>query len=245
MIWNDVLDGTEDEFLHWHVHEHIPERVILPGFTRGRRYDSIDGNPAFFNFYETQTVADLNSEAYRVELDRPSEWTKSVVSRFTGTSRTVCEVVRSAGSGEGAVIETIRLGSVADPETFGECAVRDLLMPALEQRGIVGVHLLRGQTGVGSVQTAEMRLRGGVDEIASWVILIEAVRPEAIFRLRDGLLSEARLVAAGAGTDFKRGAYTVQFSLSRGDLERSGFRVPLRPVSVSGTTKNPTDGKRP
>src|SRR5690606_21876943 len=94
-IWNGIRDGFEDEFLHWHVREHIPERVVLPGFMRGRRYAAFDGHPSFFNFYETRDVSDLSSDAYRAELDRPSQWTQSVVRNFTDTSRTICEVAAS------------------------------------------------------------------------------------------------------------------------------------------------------
>ena len=37
-IWNGIKPEAEDDFVAWHVREHIPERVGLPGFVRGRRY---------------------------------------------------------------------------------------------------------------------------------------------------------------------------------------------------------------
>ena len=55
-IWNDITDAAETEFVRWHVREHIPERVGLPGFLRGRRYIAHDGRPKYFNFYETETA---------------------------------------------------------------------------------------------------------------------------------------------------------------------------------------------
>ena len=33
-IWNGIAASAEDEFVDWHVREHIPERVGLPGFLR-------------------------------------------------------------------------------------------------------------------------------------------------------------------------------------------------------------------
>ena len=35
-FWNDVTADGEADFNHWHVFEHIPERVGVPGFLRGR-----------------------------------------------------------------------------------------------------------------------------------------------------------------------------------------------------------------
>ena len=68
-IWNGIADGAESDFQNWHVHEHIPERVALPGFLRGRRYIAIDGHPKFFNFYEAETAEVFVSESYRRALD--------------------------------------------------------------------------------------------------------------------------------------------------------------------------------
>ena len=70
-IWNGIDPELEDAFLNWHVHEHIPDRVALPGFQRGRRYMSIDGSPRFFNFYEAETLGDVTSDAYMAALNQP------------------------------------------------------------------------------------------------------------------------------------------------------------------------------
>jgi hypothetical protein len=86
-IWNGVATGYESEFLEWHVKEHIPERVGVTGFLRGRRYLSVDGTPAYFNFYETETYQVLSSEPYLGRLNDPTPWTRKVVSNFKDTSR--------------------------------------------------------------------------------------------------------------------------------------------------------------
>ena len=35
--WHDLDSGTEVDHDDWHSHEHLFERVGLPGFKRGRR----------------------------------------------------------------------------------------------------------------------------------------------------------------------------------------------------------------
>jgi len=37
-IWNDITEEGRANFYEWHDREHIPERVGIPGFLRGRRY---------------------------------------------------------------------------------------------------------------------------------------------------------------------------------------------------------------
>ena len=33
-FWHDVAPGGEAEFDQWHLREHIPERLAVPGFPR-------------------------------------------------------------------------------------------------------------------------------------------------------------------------------------------------------------------
>lgn len=215
-IWNGIKPELEDEFLNWHVHEHIPDRVALPGFQRGRRYMSIDGSPRFFNFYEAENLADVTSAAYIAALNDPTPWTRQVMAHFTQMSRTVCSVTASAGCGAGVVIETMRLSSRVERNGFVAAMTRDVIEPAAARRGIVGVHLLEGQAA-SRAETAETRLRGA-SENADWILLVEAVRMDVITELRGNLISNQAIIACGAGTAIQRGAYGLQFALSRSEL---------------------------
>src|SRR5690606_28219746 len=75
-IWNGVEEGADQDFIEWHVLEHIPERVGIPGFLRGRRYIAVDGYPRYFNFYETENPDVLTSSPYRDRLNAPTDWTR-------------------------------------------------------------------------------------------------------------------------------------------------------------------------
>src|SRR5262249_47610147 len=142
-IWNGIDPASDADFVEWHVREHIPERVGVPGFLRGRRYAAIEGEPAYFNFYETDSPAVLTSSAYLARLNSPTEWTRRVIAHFRDTSRTVCDVAVSSGVGEGGVIETIRLTTAQMPAQFIEAMRREVLAPAPASPGVVAVHLLQ------------------------------------------------------------------------------------------------------
>src|SRR5215468_7050733 len=153
-IWNGIALEAEEDFVAWHVREHIPERVGLPGFLRGRRYVALDGFPKYFNFYETVTADDLSSAAYRARLDAPTEWTRKVVAQFRDTSRTICDVARSVGTGDGGTVEALRLSAVLPSQTFAGQMGR-LMAQLLETPGIVAAHMLQGRPDASGGASAE------------------------------------------------------------------------------------------
>jgi hypothetical protein len=219
-IWNGIQPQAEDDFVAWHVREHIPERVGLPGFLRGRRYVAVEGHPKYFNFYETETAADLSSPAYQARLNAPTDWTRRVVAQFTDTSRTVCDVAWSIGVGEGAFVEAIVLETSAEAEPFQTAMRRQLGDAVAAVPGIVGLHLLRGHAAAGQTDTAEKKLRGVPDKLAAWILLVEAVGAEALTTLRAQACSDQVLTACGTSS-VARGVYRLQFALTKAELNRA------------------------
>src|SRR5262245_19608358 len=197
-IWNGIATEAEDEFVAWHVREHIPERVSLPGFLRGKRYVALQGSPRYFNFYETGSTADLTSDAYRARLNAPTEWTRSVVRHFTDTTRTVCTLAHSLGRGEGGWVDAVRIGDVPDRDAFRSAMRAQVLEAALARPGIVAAHLLEGEVAASGGATAEKDLRKEPDKVVAWVLLIEAVGPDALRAARHDVTGDAQLAACGA-----------------------------------------------
>jgi hypothetical protein len=217
-IWNGIAPEAEDEFVAWHVKEHIPERVGLPGFLRGRRYVALDGAPKYFNFYETENVDDLSSPAYVARLNSPTEWTRKVVAHFVDTSRTICQVTWSVGRGEGGWIEAVQLDDFSGPTGLRE-TMRASMASALDAvPGLVGLHLLEGTRPSGQAETAEKRLRSGVDKVARWILLVEASRPDTLTSFRAGVGSNGALARICGSTPMSRGIYQLQFALTKVEL---------------------------
>ena len=218
-IWNGIADEAEADFVAWHVREHIPERVAVPGFLRGRRYVAEVGQPKYFNFYEVEAPETLTSLAYLERLNAPSAWTRRVVGHFKDTSRTVCTVSSSLGVGDGGLVAALRLeattGAGSDLARTIDAAVAE---PALREPGIVAVHLLEGLPDAGG-PTAEKALRDRPDEQAAWILLVEATDRAALDRVLAGAASPAALAAAGvASAETGRGIYRLQYALARSDL---------------------------
>ena len=114
--WNGITPEGRDEFYAWHIQEHIPERVGIPGFRRGRRYVAVtpDTRPEFFTLYETDTMQVLQGVDYANRLNAPTPWTKSATAHFRDTARALARVLASEGPGMGGFLLTVRFDTEAE-----------------------------------------------------------------------------------------------------------------------------------
>lgn len=214
-IWHDLLPEIRAEFHEWHNREHMPERVGIPGFLRGRRYAVIGGGPEYFNLYEANSIETLAGQDYLQRLNAPTPWTQRVVPSFRHVSRALCRVVFTQGVGSGGVMLTLRFAvpdDAADALTHALCT--RVLPPLPYQNGVSGVHLGIADRAASSVETAEKRVRADTTLVPSWVVLIEGIGVPAV----DAACAELvpALQAAGA----------VQIEQSRYRLEYTRLKTP-------------------
>jgi len=64
IVWNDIAPQGREQFYRWHDKEHIPERLAVPGFLRGRRYAKRGHSPEWLTFYEGADLDVLTSPEY-------------------------------------------------------------------------------------------------------------------------------------------------------------------------------------
>ena len=217
VFWHDY-SGDESDFLHWHSTEHMPERVGIPGFRRGRRYAAIAGEPKYLAFYETESVETLTSEAYLACLNDPTPWTRRCLGGFRNNNRTLCRVRASLGHGQGAAMLSVRLSPAAgEAEALAAWASGTLIPDLVGRPGMMGAHLLQGDEGASRVETDEKALRETADEVADWVLMIEAISAAPLRALRGDELSDGALAGRGAGT-ITAAIYGLECSVSQADL---------------------------
>ena len=107
-IWHDIAPDGRAEFYAWHGREHMPERLGIPGFIRGRRYVALEGSPEYFNLYETDSPLTVTGPDYLARLNNPTPWTVATVAHFRGVARSLCRVAASFGEGQGGLVATFR-----------------------------------------------------------------------------------------------------------------------------------------
>ena len=82
LVLMEPPSAFEEELNAWYDTEHVPQRMAVPGFERGRRYVCIAGSPRYLAIYDMANPQVLDSDAYlSVSLERSSPWTKRVASR--------------------------------------------------------------------------------------------------------------------------------------------------------------------
>jgi hypothetical protein len=86
MVWADVPADKEAEFNRWYNEEHLKERLSVPGFLSAARYEAVKGGPKHLAYYELESPAVLESEAYKRVVANPTPWTKRCSPNVIGTT---------------------------------------------------------------------------------------------------------------------------------------------------------------
>jgi hypothetical protein len=212
IIWNDIAPDGRDDFYDWHVNEHIPERVAIPGFLRGRRYIAIDGDtkPEFLTLYETENTAVLSGADYLARLNTPTTWTKRATSHFRATSRCLARTILVKGQGVGRYVASLRI-----EHTEGGLDLCHRLKTDAEKLGdhlvggtITGMAICLSEIEISAIKTEESKGRTDILQPPIGGVLIEAVSENA---LRTVVAQASDLLAPL--TDAEWGYYAFEFGL--------------------------------
>jgi len=174
-IWNGIAPEGRAEFYEWHLHEHIPERVGIPGFKRGRRYIAADAatQPEFFTLYEAESFQVLQGQDYAGRLNAPTPWTRRATSHFRDTSRALARVLASTGVGPGGAILTLRF-DLPDEAAEASDEIAALLPGIAKLPQVTGAHLCRSDDEASGIKTTESRDRTDITAPPRSFILVEA-----------------------------------------------------------------------
>jgi hypothetical protein len=181
-IWHDIEPGGLNEFYAWHGEEHMPERVAIPGFLRGRRFAAIDARLGFFNLYETASAGVVSGPDYRRKLDSPTPRTISAVRHFRNVARSLCAVVATTGMSQGGLVATLRY----EVEPGRDAVHRDRMIGEIVPRlatapGVAAVKFLEADRNASGYVNAEQRARGAPNTVPPFVLIVEGWAEERPF----------------------------------------------------------------
>ena len=168
-IWFDTTPEVQAELEDWHTHEHMPERLRIPGFLRGTRWVAQSGEPAYFVLYEAARLAVLSGGPYLERLNDPTPWSRRMMPHHHRMTRSACRVRASFGTGVGQAIATLRFSGKSSLAVFARLPRR---------KGIAGAHLLHAQAQT-AAPTEEQKIRGG-DAVADRVLLVGGYDARAV-----------------------------------------------------------------
>ncbi len=207
----DVAQEAIPEHDDWHTHEHLPERLAIPGFMRGTRWVARGDGLRYFVLYEVAELATLTSAVYLERLNNPSPWTSKMMPHYRGMTRGLCTVSASFGLGVGCVGLLIRFKPVAGMEPTFRAWLQDDALPQLPSKAGVGsVHWLEGAAT--PAMTNEQRIRGA-DTGVDWALLVTGYDADALTALTHGDLGQEQLEQRGA-VGVVSGLYGMHYALT-------------------------------
>jgi hypothetical protein len=174
-MWSNLLEGYARELDRWHTIEHMPERLGVPGFLRGRRYiNAIASDHSMFILYEAAHIETFRSPGLIARLNDPTEWSKKVQPGLLNFIRGPCQTLISVGEGVGGAILTVRMsGDARDGAEIGD-ELRGLAPALARLHGVTAVHI--GRHVPDTIDTAEKQLRPTTPPPTfGFVILVEGI----------------------------------------------------------------------
>lgn len=211
----DVVPEAIEEHDRWHTHEHLPERLAIPGFLRGTRWIATAGEPRYMVLYEVESLQTLASEAYLARLNQPTPWTQRIMPSYRGMSRGLCSVLGSYGYGEGGTAALIRFCAEAGSTESLRQWLLDEVLPGLPQMpGLGSAHLLQGTQA--AAMTNEQRIRGA-DRGVDWAIIVTGYDAGRVAGCAVDLCAAKKLPGHGA-REVTRATYRSHYSLTGAEM---------------------------
>ena len=218
IMFYDVAPGTAVDHDDWHTHEHMPERVSIPGFLRASRWVAHAGSPRYLVLYEVGSVDVLSAAPYLERLNNPTPWTARMMSSFRGMVRGFCSLTASSGLGLGHALLAVRYSAAAGRESeLREWLARRVLAGVSSKPGIASAHLF--EPAAKPAMTLEQSIRGKDEEMAS-VVLVTGYSAEAVGGIGREDVAAERLESHGAQRGSIRGTYRLDFLLTAGECRQ-------------------------
>src|SRR6476660_9535102 len=207
----DIDPSDEAEFNRWYDREHLEERVAIDGFLEARRYVAHQGSPKYLSLYSTETVAVLDSPAYRKALANQTDWSRTNIARFKNMIRAVARITISRGQGRGAALGIIRLRPSAGGEDRLRATLRERLDPE-QIDGIISMHLIESDPALSKPITNDPSAPN--PGAGDWFVLIGGTHINAI-----SAAIEARFAGSAfeGGIKVSTGSYNLMWDLVKND----------------------------
>jgi hypothetical protein len=218
-MWWDIAPEWQAEFEDWHSHEHMPERLGIPGFLRGTRCIASSGAPSYFVLYEAAKLATITSGPYLEHLNHPTPWSLKLAPQHRNMVRSLCRVRASFGGGLARAVATIRFSPAPrKARRLTKWLVAEALPGLPSRKGLTAAHLLESQPMDGMAQTTEQKIRGA-DVAADWILLVCGYDLDAVQAAADEFAVRT-LLAHGAAPAVFAATYLPAYSLIPRDLAK-------------------------
>ena len=157
-VWTSADPKHELDFNRWYDREHVEERVRIPGFVSGTRYQSVRGPRKYLGLYRTVSLDAFQTADYFKAFGQQTPWSVTNLQRMVDPMRRVCAIEAETGMGTGAWLTVLRLGAPA----IGQDAEAKAGMAALGEKllridGVIATRLLTPDATLSGPLPAEQK----------------------------------------------------------------------------------------
>ncbi|MEZ5661041.1 MAG: hypothetical protein R3E83_21785 [Burkholderiaceae bacterium] len=204
-VWNDRREADAGFYERWYQGEHLPERLAVTGFVRGRRYEAVTAEPQFFTYYEVSSPQVLISPEYLARLNDPTAATRRIMTEiFQNMNRTVCRREKIIGRMRGSHALT---ACFADARPGA--GLTDWLDSLPGRSGVARAEWWVADQAGARTDSVEQALRGKADAQVGACLFAEGLR-EADARMLAGEIEQlCRSLAPAAGAQPRIGIYRL------------------------------------
>ena len=157
-VWTSADPEHELDFNRWYDREHVEERVRIPGFVSGTRYQSVRGPRKYLGLYRTVSLAAFQTPDYFKAFGQQTPWSLTNLERMRDPMRRVCAIEAEAGFGTGAWLAVLRLGASAIGQDGAAVArVAELGRALLQLDGVIYARLLTPDANLSGPLPAERK----------------------------------------------------------------------------------------
>jgi len=194
-IWCEIGQDDFVNYRNWLTQEHISDRIYSPGFLGVRLCASVNNERSHFFLYATESADVMKAPPYLHILNNPSPWTKQVMVKFGPFDRAAGERVVKIGRGFGSHLLASRIQ--AGGEALDPVAARDALKALIHLPDTVGVRLLKNHRDTTGIQSAEKRMRSGVEGNFDYLLVVEALSEAGAAWALESLSASVRAAIPG------------------------------------------------
>ena len=163
--WADVDPDYRSEYQKWHNCQHMTERVSIPGFHLGRRYQGIEDAPEFLMYYETDASKVLASEPYLHAQNNPTPWTREAIPHLKNIVRAIYNLIASSGKKaptEAPYLHIVKFNAPPGSDQEVITWFRDDFLPRTSAvPGVYRARLYEMDDEVSNISTEERKMHGG------------------------------------------------------------------------------------
>ncbi|SFX61059.1 hypothetical protein SAMN03097694_2580 [Janthinobacterium lividum] len=155
-VWTSADPEHERDFNRWYDREHVEERVRIPGFVSGTRYQSVRGPRKYLGLYRTVSLGAFQTPDYFKAFGQQTPWSLTNLQRMVDPMRRVCAIEAETGMGTGAWLAVLRLGAPAiGQDAQAVDAMTALGTKLLQIDGVIATRLLTPDANLSGPLPAE------------------------------------------------------------------------------------------